>query len=488
MAGLGLCLMMPCAWGETDYADAQLLGYVQRVLVASDEARMLGEDLELGHYVVENEQARFHTLIRPIANLAVDSSTRPRTGVEFSRHTRYGVDLSAGYATDGFGNSASARSFARIGVPLMQRFGREQTELPLTRAQIQRERLALDANRRLQRLVAQAVDAHVALVLTGELEAQAEQSLSRAAQHVEAARARQRVGLVSKVDVHRAELGRLDREQAYELARHTSRMQREEYAELGRLEPAHVHVPARLPVLDVSSTERFTPPQRVEWHMQQLDERLARLDLQAAERRLQPDLKLEVAWLGTDYGGGFDAYVRDQSDVFVSLRLDSDLDFGSKRRAIAAQKIAYERVRRGGQALARQLEREARQANANLRTLSRRHELAALRRTEAAQALDVAQVRFDRGIASNLDVVDAEAALSDAELSELQAEAGRISAIVDLALTRGELTLAWLQDALRSSERTGAENEKGSPHADVAGDEPGKRFTAEQPSGFDVGG
>ncbi len=428
--------------------DGELLDYVQRVLAASDETLAMREDLTLSQLSLQNEQQRFRTVVRPIANLAVDSSTRPRTGLEFSRHTRLGIDLSAGYATDGFGNGASARSFARLGIPLFQRFGRDINELPLTKAELQQRRRELDYDRRLQHLIADAVKNHIGLVLAIELEQQAEYALSRAAKHTQAATARQRVGLISKVDVHRAELSRLDREQAYELARYSSELKREEYAELARLQPGSITPPENLPALSLTPGPGFLPAQRAEWHIQRLDERSALLDLQASKRRMRPDLKLEVAWLGTDYGSGFESYARDQSDVYLSLRLDSDLNFASKRRAVAAQEIAYQRLRRNGRTLERRLAREVRQATANVETLARRLTLAAMRREEAEKAQKVSLVRFERGIASNLDVVDAEAALAEAELGELQAAAGHLSAIIELALARGELSLPWLQRAL----------------------------------------
>ena len=430
---------------------ALLFGYVERVLEVSDEALALHEDLLLAQDRVASEEEQFRTVIRPVANLAVDSSTRPRTGLEFSRQTRLGVDLSAGYATEGFGSGSSARSFARLGIPLFQRFGRGVTELGLAHAELQLQRSRLDVDRRQQQLIALAISNHITLVLAQSIRAQSEMALSRAVRNVAAANARQRVGLVSRIDVHRAELSRLDHLNAFERADYAAELKREEYAELAQLALADVHVAETLPQIGLPAFPEFMPEQRPEWHMQHLEQQAAKLELKSAERRMMPDLRFEVAWLGNQYGGQFDDYVDDGSDTFFSVRMDSDLNFIAKRRAIRVQKIAYERALRAGQLLERRLQRDVRQAEATLGSESKNLNLAEQQHREAQRARTVALARFERGIASNVDVLDAEAALSDAELGELGASAGHVSAIVQLALARGVLSLAWLQQSLATS-------------------------------------
>ncbi len=441
--------------GSSAGAEESLIEYVERVLEISDEARSFQEDLVLAEDRVAVEEDQFRTVIRPVANLAVDSSTRPRTGIEFSRRTRMGIDLSAGYATEGFGSGASARSFARLGIPVFQGFGRVANELGLARAELQLRRSGLDIERRTQQLAALAIGNYIELVLARRLLAQSEVALGRSARHVVAASARQRVGLVSRIDVHRAELARLDRQNAFERASYAAELEREEYAELAQLTLAEVHVAGVLPAFTSVEASRFFPEQRPEWHMQQLDQRSAKLELESAVRRMKPDLRFEVAWLGSQYGNGFEDYTADSSDTYFSLRMDSDLNFLAKRRAIRTQKIAYERSLRTGQMLERRLEREVRQAESTVQSEVRNMDLAGQQHAEAQRALSVAQARFERGIASNLDVVDAEAALADAELGELLASAAHVSSVVQLALARGELSLGWLERSLAVNQEVG---------------------------------
>lgn len=433
---------------STGGTSTSLIDYVQRVLVVSDEAQAFQEDLVLAEDLVAGEEDQFRTIIRPVANLAVDASTRPRTGIEFSRRTRLGVDLSAGYATDGFGSGANARSFARLGIPVFQGFGRDATELGLARAELRLRRSQLDVERRLQQLSAQAIGNHIELVLARRLLTQSEAALGRAARHAAAAAARQRVGLVSRIDVHRAELARLDRRNAFERASYAAELEREEYAELAHLTLADVRVADVLPRLEMPDAAHFLPEQRPEWHMQRLDQQSARLELDSAERRMKPDLRFEVAWLGSEYGNGFENYAADSSDTYFSLRMDSDLNFTAKRRAVRTQKIAYDRSLRTGQMLERQLEREVRQAESSLQAEVRNMDVAAQKHAEAQRAMAVAQARFERGIASNLDVVDAEAEMVDAEHGELMASAAHVSSVVQLALARGVLSVAWLARSL----------------------------------------
>ncbi|MEM7098421.1 MAG: TolC family protein [Pseudomonadota bacterium] len=443
-----IALATPANSSRVDTHQDDLIDYVHQVVTHSDDALMLAEELTLSNFGVQQAQSQFRTVIRPIADLAVDSTTRPRTGIEFSRQTPWGIDVSAGYATDGFGSQGTQRSFAQVSIPVMARFGREVNELPLTRAQIHQRKRSLDVKRQKQRLISKAINQHIELILVERIEHQSEHSVSRASKHVASAKARQRVGLVSKVDVHRAELRRLQQVEQLEHARYVTQMQRESYAELARLHHTNVSPPTKLPNITSVPSQRFLPEWRPEWHAHQLDEKLAHLELSDARRRLLPDLNFQVKWLGTSYADQFEVLRRDGNDVYFSLRLQSDLDWRAKRRRINEREIALQRALRFGESLQRRLMREVRSAEANLKTDKQRLHLAKLKQKEANRALDVALARFERGIASNLDVIDAEQALSQAELAALTAEAGTLMAVVDLALARGELSLGWLDQAL----------------------------------------
>ncbi|MFB3089667.1 MAG: TolC family protein [Acidiferrobacterales bacterium] len=75
---------------------------------------------------------------------------------------------------------------------------------------------------------------------------------------------------------------------------------------------------------------------------------------------------------------------------------------------------------RDGQALKRRLFREAREALQDLIAEDRRHRVSRERLKQAKKALKLADIRYRRGLSNNLDVLDAEAAYSAAELDILR--------------------------------------------------------------------
>lgn len=429
-----------------------LANYVAQVAQHSLSALDLEDQRTLAGYRLATEEDRFRTTVRPIANLAVDSTTRPRTGIEFAKRTRLGVNLNAGYATDGFGGDARQRSYLRASIPVLQGFGRAATELPLNRANVRALQQELDYRQQHQNLLQHAVTTYLDVVISQRQAIQAQDALNRAEAHNSATRARYSIGLVSKVDVHRAELGRYDSLDALELSELDVLSARERFIELAQLRRSPYHWPTTLPQLQAHFPDNLDVTVRPEWQHHLLDVRLATLEYQDAERSLLPGLRFDVGYLGRT-GGGFADGVDDQ--VVYSLRLDSDLNFRAKKRRIAAARLHNAALARRGVALARELQLDANQSARRTHAATRRLELARQRALEAESALAAANLRFERGLATGLDVLDALDATTRSNIGVLQAQANQLTSVLEQAKAHAQLSQIWLERAIEPPLQSG---------------------------------
>ncbi len=67
---------------------------------------------------------------------------------------------------------------------------------------------------------------------------------------------------------------------------------------------------------------------------------------------------------------------------------------------------------------------------------------------QARQSLELATVRFNRGIASNLDQIESEKAFADAEIEVIEQKINYTRKVVNLAHVLGVLTPEWLEQSI----------------------------------------
>jgi outer membrane protein TolC len=154
-----------------------------------------------------------------------------------------------------------------------------------------------------------------------------------------------------------------------------------------------------------------------------------------AEQRLLPSPNLAggVGALGADVFGGW------QVGVVTTYSLDR-----TGRSAVAAADIATRASQRAVEELEQQVVAEVRRAHraagraeATIAIQSRAVEL-------ARQQLRLAELRYERGLAGNFDVIDAETSVFQAESALIAAEGARELAALELELAVGTLSPASL--------------------------------------------
>ncbi len=282
-----------------------------------------------------------------------------------------------------------------------------------------------------------------------------EQSLKRSREILEASRARQAAGLVSKQDVYRAELAVLNAENALEDRRRALRDALEALHELiglsgtGRI-AVDTEIRELVPVLPRDWKDGVLE-RRADWLAYKTRLKISELALYKAQRDLLPDISLDVMLERKGLGNSFgEASSLDESNWSVQLELRSTLDNFQEKLALSRERINAARLKREGQALKRKIQREARNAMEDLQADERRYRIAVRKLEQARQSLELARIRYERGLSDNLDLIDAQTAYAEAELEILRSRVAYNIGVVELGHAIGVLDMEWLTMVLHT--------------------------------------
>jgi outer membrane protein TolC len=300
----------------------------------------------------------------------------------------------------GFGPNAA---FYDLRVSRRSREGQER------QYEMERQRLAVDVTRSYYQVIQQR-----------QLLAVARQSLDRSESLRRASTARLEVGLVSKLDVYRAELQASQAQESMVRSETSLEAELEHFRTLLGLSPSDALQPEALVlpenvVDDVEPVEVLTQ-RALENRLDLLETRDqvgdARRSASLARQNLLPQLDLNLGLTqfgtGTTYGNAFHSAER-QVNLFFSTSYPLERSNEVANRAVAQLDVSSrERTLRQRQL---DLEAEVRGAVRELQRIRKSIELQRKGVEVAEQQRRLATLRYQRGLASNFDVVDAEGSL-----------------------------------------------------------------------------
>jgi len=438
-----------------------LIDFVSRTLVQNDQVLDIKDALVSAELDTTVEEHKFKTELVPLANIG--ASTTEGTlgmGLEARRNNEYGTAIAAGVVSKKvtsnnftIDNSHSTRAFIRVSQGLLRRWGHEYNRLGLTVAELEQQKASLAAHSARQDLILSAVQAYYQAVLARQLVLKTGQALERRKEHLEAARSRQSVGLVSMADVYRAELALLDMETSLKDQQRAYSLSIEDLYELLAIENTGTlaldeEIKEMTPVI-MDEWERKLLEYRPDWRVHVIDRQISSLSQFKAERDLRPDLSLNLQLEQQGLGGNFaDTKDLDETNWSVSLQLDSTLERFEEKTTVQRERLRAKRLTREGQALKRRIHRDAQQAFEDLKAADRRYSLSGKRFEQAQKGLELSQIRYNRGLSSNLEVLDSEIAFTNAELDILRTLMDYNIAAVRLAHTLGILDLDWIKASL----------------------------------------
>lgn len=304
--------------------------------------------------------------------------------------------------------------------------------------ELERQRLAVDVARAFYQVLEQRT-----------LMAVARQSLQRTRNLQRASEARLQVGLVSKLDVYRAQLQAAQAEESMVRAEAALQDALERFRFLLGLHPAEPVEPAAvalstslppppadpLPVLVQRALARRLDLQEAR---DEVDD--ARRGASLARQNLLPQLDLNLGLAKEGFGTSFStAWKAADERVNLFFTASFPVERSADLAAKAVAELALSGVRRGLRQRELEIESQVRSAVRELEQVRKSVELQKQAVDVARRQLRLATLRYQRGLASNFDVVDAESSLVLARSALVSLVARYQIARVELLRATGEL-------------------------------------------------
>lgn len=268
--------------------------------------------------------------------------------------------------------------------------------------------------------------AYLSAVLQDALVAEAAGRTERAAKILEASRAKEEIGSVSRLDVLRAEQllaqarsqendTRNAREDAHDLlARLLGRPAGSRFA---------LAAPERLPLSAPPEEESIAASLSSREEIVEARERVrdAEAQLRIAKSLLLPSLDAALTWSATGRSGGFGSALGSPGASVWTLGFSSQapLNLGDRLAARSQAEISLRSARRAAENVEADVARFVRSAARRLATSRERLALDEANEGVARMQLEVAELRFGKGLTDNFFVVDAEGLYNSARVSLL---------------------------------------------------------------------
>jgi outer membrane protein TolC len=331
--------------------------------------------------------------------------------------------------------------------PLLRGVGPNATFFQLTNArravQGQERSLALSK----QRLAVEVAAAFYAVIAQRQLLDVAGQSLERTQALLKSSEARLQVGLASKLDVFRAELQAAQASDSMVRSRSALASALERFRGLLALPPDDPVEPEAAPLPE--ARDDFEPVEALV--RRALDTRLeleeardqvsdAKRAASLATQNLLPQLDLNVGVTQLGYGGSFgNAWSAGDRRVEVFFSASSPIQQSGQRSARAVAQIEVGSRERAVRQRELDIDQQVRQALRELDQIAKSVFLQRKAMEVAVQQRRLAVLRYQRGLGSNFDVVDAESNLVTARSALVQLLTTYAVARLDLKRTTGTL-------------------------------------------------
>jgi outer membrane protein len=437
---------------------APTLGLAEAVAAALESNFALlqvGDSLSSARYRYSASLAQFYPKLTPRYQRSGDDSTMAIDARQQLPWTGGSVTASANFRSlpgvDAPLSRSSNLSFT-LSQPLLRGFGPNASLFDLRNSRRDREARERGLELERQRLAVDVARAFYQVLEQRTLLAVARQSLQRTRSLQRASEARLEVGLVSKLDVYRAQLQASQSEEAMVRAEAALQDALERFRFLLGLNPAEPVEPAAVPLaLDLPEALPQPLPVLVARALatrvdlmetrDQVDD--ARRGASLAKQNLLPQLDLNLGvtkeGFGTTFSSAWNAGDQRVNLFFTaSYPVERSADLVGKALADLAVTGVRRRLRQ------QELEIES-QVRSAVRELDQVRKSVLLQR----QGVDIAQqqrrlatLRYQRGLASNFDVVDAESSLVLARSALVSLLTRYQIARVELLRVTGELDVA----------------------------------------------
>ncbi|HUU67970.1 MAG TPA: TolC family protein [Planctomycetota bacterium] len=405
------------------------------------------DQVSRSRFNVRAAAAEFEVKITPQANVGLaggagGTNAAHGAGLELSRKSTVGTAASVSGTTS---DSGGANNTTNLGItltqPLLYGLGKEVNKDPLLDAEFgvlttERSYVQFQEN-----LTVSVVRSFYEIVKQRELLELSRKSAERTSGHVAAAKAREKVGLASRIDVLRGEIqlrqaedALLSAEQAYGDAVDNLRVL------LGFGPQDDVEIDADLAYTDFAiDTDRA-----IEMAMfNRLDLAQARDEIIEAERNLRvaknrtlPQLDLVLGYNRYGVGSSFsESSSLSDSSWTIGLSTATDVRRTAERAYYEQSKLDLESRERNNRLMGYNAAREVKDGIRRMEKNRKRIDVQQAEIDLARQKLRLARMKFERGLGDNFDLVTAEEEL-------LRAESNHVAAVTDYIVSQVEVKKA----------------------------------------------
>jgi outer membrane protein TolC len=436
-----------------------LVKYIHYALAQSYEIQNLRDRARLSELDLSSVEHRYDVIVTPDSSImATNHNNRVSIGLQGSQENIYG---GRAYSSISTSQSKSALSHQQeyslkssIGYTqsIFRKFGSLYNTLSLFSAKERKIKTQIEIEESKKDIIFQAITKYYHTVLAREQIAIYDLATKRAKQNYRASKAKQEAGIVSKIDVHRAKLSYLNAKinQGNALKNYKDALaeafffiNQEEQREPFIKEIKKVSYHFDIDWHKVISTN-------ARWKILLINEKILDREIYNAYSDVLPDIKVDVKYHTYNRDERFrDSLAFDNRDWSISLSSDYSFDSHDEEIAIERLKISKNRLIQDKERLSRLIKKEIGELLNSFENIKEVLNLQKLREEEAEESLKIAQIRYERGLSSNLDILDAENNLLNAQISSISALVRYNSSIFQLAHRLNLLDLAFVEEVFR---------------------------------------
>ncbi len=429
--------------------DAIRLALKQNVNLQSSRDRVTGANISL-----EAAKSDFRIKIRPALSgfLGQDEEITQNYGLHLSKQFHSGGEASWQIKTR-IDENQDDQYQTDVTVAFTQPLLKGRGKLSTTQELVSGERNTRSQYRALilaqQRLMIDVTSAYYGILRDQMLREVNTRASDRAKTLLQAAEAKLKIGMASKMDVFRAELQVLTTENGtVDAAESLENTRRRFNLLLGTNLEANFVLSSTLDYTSVTLDKEQLIQQALENRLERQDAQENVIDtkrrLKIAKQNLYPPLDISIQYTLSGKGDVFDKSLElDDSSWGVGVNSSFNLDFANDRATYQQAQLALDGSIRAFQSKEQDIILEVLQTITSAQQAQARVQLQQQSVLQSEKQLELSDLRYKKGLSDNLDIIDAEEALIKAKTSYYSAVAQHLIAKMRLKLVTGTLEVPF---------------------------------------------
>ncbi len=433
-----LLWMSPAAAGVSPQVDRQepetgvlhftLEEAVNRALQANRSIANAVDQVRQSRFSVVSSMAEFELKIIPEVYLDVSKGRKDYgAGLALEKKLSTGTNLMIGPSFRRIDGDVETGMNVVLSQPLFRGLSRDYNLLGAKQSEFLLRSSQRDLYLTQVNIVLSTVSAVYNVIRTREILRLQQSSYDRLLGYAEAAGVKQKMGLASAIDVYRA---KIKLKQAESLLI-TSREALQDALDSLRIilalpleQNVDVSAPLTYSLVEVKSSEAVDVSIRERVEIHQIRDLIANMELQtkAARHALLPDVDLSLSYSSVGTGSNISRSLKsNKGGLALGLSTSGSVSRTREKAAYEQSRIA---VKSAGRLLSLKQDEVKREVKFYIRSLNRTGKNIDIQREQITQAkgkLELAKVKFSRGMAGNFDMIEAETELRTAEINLISA-------------------------------------------------------------------